>query len=412
MSVLPIFRRRLDRSSRSPEARARRRQPLVEALEGRQLLATFLVTNTGDSGAGSLRQAINLSNANSSAAANTIDFKIPGGGIQTIALTSALPAITHPVTIDGTTQPGSGAAPRIVLSGTNAGGSASGLAVQASGTTVKGLAIDAFAQYGVVLNGTSGDTVTDDFIGVTAAGNVASGNGLSGVEVTDGARANLITDNVISGNGARGVDINSSSDQNMVASNLIGTDSTGTHALGNTWSGVYVGSGSSGNVIGGTTPGSANTLSGNGARGVRLDTGADYNVVEGNYIGTNCSGTAALGNDLSGVSIDNGSAGNVIGGTVSGAGNVISGNGLSGVSLCAAGPGNLIEGDTINSNGFNQTVAGHGDGVFIDDTPDTTVSNCTIENNRDWGILLNQSGNATLTNNTFKGNGLGGVHTN
>jgi len=475
MFVSPIFRRRLDRSTRGPQARARRRQPLVESLEGRQLLATFLVTSAGDSGAGSLRQAIVASNASSSAVANTIDFNIGGGGTQTIALQSALPAITHPVTIGGTTQPGTGTAPRIVLNGTNAGPCASGLSLQVSGSTVKGLAIDAFTMYGVVLNGTSGDTVADDYIGVTAAGNVASGNGLSGVDVTNGAQANLITGNVISGNQCRGVDINSSSDRNVVAGNLIGTDATGTHALGNTFSGVYVGSGSDGNVIGGTTPGSGNTLSGNGARGVRLDTGADNNVVEGNFIGTNSSGTAALGNDCSGVYIsngaddnvvggttaaarniisgnqlngiridgdsngnvvegnfigtdvsgthllgnaengvfiENGSAGNIIGGTMAGAGNVISGNGLTGVKLYDAGQGNLIEGDTINSNGFSQTVAGQGDGVFIDDSPYTTVLNCTIEYNRDWGILLNQSGHCTLTNNTLKGNGLGGVHMN
>ena len=74
-------------------------------MEDRTLLSTFLVTNTGDSGPGSLRQAILDSNA-ATGATNTIDFDIPGTGVQTIAPLSPLPAITSPVLIDGASQPG------------------------------------------------------------------------------------------------------------------------------------------------------------------------------------------------------------------------------------------------------------------------------------------------------------------
>jgi len=69
--------------------------------------ATFTVTNAGDSGAGSLRQAILDANAN--IGNDTIVFNIPGTGVHTIVLASALPAITQPVTLDGYTQPGSSA---------------------------------------------------------------------------------------------------------------------------------------------------------------------------------------------------------------------------------------------------------------------------------------------------------------
>src|SRR5947209_1999009 len=69
--------------------------------------ATFTVTNTNDSGAGSLRQAILDANANPGL--DTIAFNIPGAGVQTISPASVLPTITDSVIIDGYSQPGSSA---------------------------------------------------------------------------------------------------------------------------------------------------------------------------------------------------------------------------------------------------------------------------------------------------------------
>src|SRR3954466_9885598 len=100
-------------------------------MEGRQLLSTFTVTNIDNSGSGSLRDAI--TRANSSPSADTINFNIPtdlgtplsnGGGLYyQIRLTSALPQISNPVTIDGTTQGGGyHGYPAIELLGTNAAG--------------------------------------------------------------------------------------------------------------------------------------------------------------------------------------------------------------------------------------------------------------------------------------------------
>ena len=92
----------------------------IEALEVRTLLSTFSVFNTNDAGAGSLRQAI--IDANTTSGADTIDFNIGAGGVQTIALTtSALPTITEQVTIDATTQPGYAGTPIIELRGDGVG---------------------------------------------------------------------------------------------------------------------------------------------------------------------------------------------------------------------------------------------------------------------------------------------------
>src|ERR1039457_4729828 len=84
--------------------------------------ATLPVSNANDSGAGSLRQAI--LDANATSGLDTIIFQIPGSGVHTIVLLAALPAITDPVVIDGTTQPGYAGTPLIELNGTSAGSSA------------------------------------------------------------------------------------------------------------------------------------------------------------------------------------------------------------------------------------------------------------------------------------------------
>src|SRR5207249_10534466 len=87
---------------------------MMESVESRVLLSTFTVTNTNDSGAGSLRQAI--LDANKTTAADTIKFAI-GSGAKTISPKSHLPGIENPVTIDGTTQPGFSKKPIIELNG-------------------------------------------------------------------------------------------------------------------------------------------------------------------------------------------------------------------------------------------------------------------------------------------------------
>ncbi len=98
----------------------------------------FEVTTTADSGPGSLRQAI-LDSNNNTGGTNTIDFAIPGTGVRTIAPASPLPAITNPVVIDGTTQPGYAGAPLIAIISQGTG-DADPLTV-GSDVTVKGLAI-------------------------------------------------------------------------------------------------------------------------------------------------------------------------------------------------------------------------------------------------------------------------------
>ena len=222
-------------------------------------VSTFTVTNTNDDGAGSLRQAI--LNANASTGFDAIEFNIPSTGPHTIQPLSALPRITEPVVIDGYTQ--SGASPNtngpdlgtnavlmIELDGTNAGDNVNGLIIEAGGNTVRGLVINRFPGFGdgiiILFNG--GNSIQGNFIGTDVSGTTelpndigvlisanSKGNiiGTDGDGVDDGAERNLISGNVRDGIRLQRGPVGAATDLNVIAGNLIGTDRTGTLAVGN-----------------------------------------------------------------------------------------------------------------------------------------------------------------------------------
>src|ERR1051325_5110926 len=158
--------------------------------------ATFAVTNTNDSGPGSLRQAILDSNAASSGF-NTISFSI-GTGVKTISPLSPLPTISLPVTIDGTTQPGYAGKPLIEIEGSHAG-VGPGLLIYAGFSTVRGLVINRFNGNGITLDETNGNTIEDNYIGTDVTGSIDLCN--SGAGLTSGflIAGNTVRRNVISG---------------------------------------------------------------------------------------------------------------------------------------------------------------------------------------------------------------------
>ena len=345
----------------------------------------------------SLREAIELSNgtlsvsdlspaehalvsSDSLSGPNTIDFKI-GSGVQTIAPTSALPTITAPVVIDGTSQPGynpSLPAPVIELTGmsiTDPG--VNGLTIDAGGSTVNGLVINQFSGSGLLLEDNGGDLVEGCYIGTDDSGTTALPNADDGVFIRD-ASDNTIggtapgASNLISGNSNDGIILtNSDTTRNLVAGNFIGTDASGSMPLGNGGAGVSL-FGASGNTVGGTTAMARNVISANGTVGFPGSDGvliyelATGNLVQGNFIGTDFSGTTiqGLGNVNNGVDISGplpGTTGgipsnNTIGGTAPGAGNLISGNGTSndpsvaGVLITLGASNNLVQGNKIGTD--------------------------------------------------------------
>ena len=167
------------------------------------------VSNTRDHGPGSLRQAISSANAHANGGSpDEIHFAIGGSGGHTISPTSALPTITDPVLLLGTTQTAYTGAPLIELNGSAAGAGVDGLTITAGGTTVSGLVINRFGGDGIVLATQGGDTITSCYIGTDIIGQVDKGNSGTGLQIS-GASSNTIgghnvtgaVGNVISGSG-------------------------------------------------------------------------------------------------------------------------------------------------------------------------------------------------------------------
>ncbi|HWP45273.1 MAG TPA: hypothetical protein VNO14_18670, partial [Blastocatellia bacterium] len=263
-------------------------------------VSTFTVDNPGDSGTGTLRQAI--IDANNSGGADEIKF-MANTGPQTINLASALPEILEAVLIDGTSQPGFVANPIIQLNGN--GMTFDGLGISAGNSTVRGLSIDSFSGNGISLRTAGGNIIEGNFIGLNMSG--TGGAGVSGAGVFSKSTGNTIggtvpsARNVISLTGAAGVDI---IDLDVVQGNFIGTDFTGNVALGGFNIGVVANG--TGAMIGGAQSGAGNVISAQSLDGIRILSDLSDVIVQSNLIGTNASGTAALGNLNNGITMDNG----------------------------------------------------------------------------------------------------------
>ena len=234
--------------------------------------------------------------------------------------------------------------------------------------------ISANALHGVFIFGPSstGNVIAGNYIGTNKTGTAALGNALDGIDVNS-ASENTVggtgsgSRNVVSGNGDDGIEMVGLSGpgpvNGLIAGNFVGTDASGTLDLGNFEFGIIT----SGTLItvGGTTAAARNVVSGNGAAGVRLV--ATESHVEGNYIGTDASGTAALGNGTNGVEVF--FRDSFIGGSAGGAGNLISANGGHGVVLGLNGDSvhdNLVQGNRIGTK-FDGTgdLGNGGNGVEI-----------------------------------------------
>jgi CSLREA domain-containing protein len=297
---------------------------------------TFTVNSTGDDGDRApsgvcntapfpvgtepectLRAAIE--EANSTTGTDTINFNIGGSGVKTISLSTSLPTITDPVTIDGYTEPGAGentlavgdnADIRIRLDGAPTRGIPRGLIITADNCVVRGLSITNFPGQAIDLATADNTKIEGNFVGITPAGEDA-GNG----------------------------------------------DGISIRSAGSPPDGAV------GKVVGGTTPAARNIISGNGpssnfsATGVGIsDIGTTGNKVMGNYIGTTKSGTGNMGNTGRGLFIGNGTTGNIIGDDnpadgLTNAANVIAFNGLWGVDVSGqTSTGNTILRNSIFSN--------------------------------------------------------------
>ena len=220
--------------------------------------------------------------------------------------------------------------------------------------------ISANSQRGIFINGlgASRNVIQGNFIGTDISGTLKLGNTFTGVGIS-GSPSNTIggiqveARNLVSGNKQSGVAIDGSlSIANWVQGNFIGTDVTGSQALGNLWNGVLLSAAPS-NHVGGVVAGSGNVISGNSQRGIFIvDAGGNGNQVQGNLIGTDSTGHSDLGNAFAGVWIE--TAENLVGGKSTAARNVISGNDQSGIYIC----GNLASNNLVQANFIGTDSAG------------------------------------------------------
>jgi large repetitive protein len=391
--------RRLFRPAR-PVRRRPGFRPRLDALEERCVPTAYTVTTTKDllndttPGELTLRDALTAihnqapsGNAAAGSASNAVTFAIGAtGSTQTISLSGALgplPTVNHQVLLDGWSQGGSGYSgpPLVVLNGAGAGANADGLVLVggSDNSVVRGLVLQAFgfrsgfAGYSVVLRGTSGNLLEGDYLGTDSTGTQAVGNA-NGVRVEGGASNNTIggtaagARNVISGNSFNGIVLtDAGTTGNVVEGNFIGTDATGTAPLGNNGAeGVFVDG--PGNTVGGTAAGAGNVISGNNG-GVSTGLFGSGLLVEGNLIGTDITGTKPLGNRIG---VDLFGMSNTVGGTAPGAGNLISANRV-GVHisftppLTASSSFNVVAGNRIGTDASGTAPLGNTDfGVFLD----------------------------------------------
>jgi hypothetical protein len=338
--------------------------------------ATYTVTTTADSGAGSLRQAILDANANPGA--DVIAFSIAGSGVQTITLTSPLAPLTSPVTIDGYTQSGASANTQPFGQGLNtvlriqvSGGPGVGtcFSVQADSTTIKGLAINGCTTSVDLVSG-SGGRVEGNFLGTDATGTqrlvdsgqeVVVGFGVTGAFVggpTPAAR-NILTAcgvavSVVAGNAGATV-------QGNLINLAVGGEALLTPPCPSTTFPIVV-NGTGAQIVG-------NALAG-GANGVFLQ--GSGNTARGNFIGTDATGTVLFGLSQSGMDVSG--TDHTVGGAAPGDGNVIAGAAFyQGLSIAGSGHtvwGNFIGTDVtgtldlgntrigVNAGGTNNAIGG------------------------------------------------------
>ena len=287
--------------------------------------ATLTVNNTADPGDGdcnpnggcTLREAINEANATT---ADTIRFDISGGGVKTIKPTSRLPIISERLTIDGYSQPGAepnslttgtNAELRIELDGEDAGVASEALRIRASDCVIKGLVINRFDGNSISI-GYPGFEVRDNkvvgnFIGTDPSGLIRRPNGAGVALISDpGTSSNTVGGsrqagrNLISGNENSGVLIVGAKN-NAILGNLIGTTKNGIDALGNSGDGVRMFAGQGGateNIVGGTLPGTANTIAFNGEDGVQVENNTSVgNGILRNSVHSNDEQGIDLGDD-------------------------------------------------------------------------------------------------------------------
>lgn len=331
----------------------------------------------------SLRDAMTF--ANSNPGADLIRFNIPGFGLHTITPTSSFPVLNDDagVTIDGYSQPGSipntlffgdNAVLQIEIDGSSTPSGGSGMISATSNNTIRGLVMNRYLIADCVAVFGDNNVIEGNFLGTDPTGLIA--------RPCRGALQVGGMNNVIGGPNPASRNVLVAQSLNVVdlvfgssvfQGNYVGTNRTGTAGLGSPFHGVTISG--DGNVIGGDTPGAGNLISGNGAMvGDGILILSSNNTVAGNLIGTNAMGDGPIPNGGYGIHVIENTFNNSI------RGNLIAFNELAGVKVGhfsdAISSRNAISANSIRSNGGLGIDLGN-EGVTANDhcDPDTGPNN-------------------------------------
>jgi parallel beta-helix repeat protein len=395
------------RRARRPVLHSARRRFQLERLEPRQLLSTYTVNNTLDDGSsGSLRWAIEQVDLDSSP--DVIDFAIPGTGLHTITLGSSLPQITNPVLIDGTSQTGYDGTPLIAIDGSGLSASDWIFWDTAGSSTIQGLAIGGCTGAGIVMTTAGNNLVQSCYIG-TPDGIAAEGNGV-GIEIF-GSAGNTIggstssARNIISASTSQGIAIGDAqaTDSNLVEGNYIGVDATGSVGMANGQNGLLLDH-SAFNTI------SGNVISGNTDDGIliqQVNGTSTNNMISDNQIGTSYDGISAIPNMLDGIEL-NGVSNTTI------TSNVVSGNAQNGIILDPGTTSTAIQSNMIGTNPAGTLPLPNGqDGIQSVSSSGVTIGGNAqgqgnlISGNEQNGINLPVSGQTDNSGVLIEGNIIG-----
>jgi hypothetical protein len=308
--------------------------------------------------------------------------------------------------------------------GTNAAGTAAiantneGISLEGSNSLIGGLSngqgnlISGNGQDGILLNNASTNTIVGNLIGTDAAGTADLGNSNDGIDLNGTCSNNTIggsaagARNIISGNNDSGIRLRSTAGNNSIVGNQIGTNLTGTTAIGNSWHGVILENSAASNTIGGTTTAHGNVISGNGQDGIRVLDNSNNTTILSNIIGLGADGATDLGNGNDGVELR--TDGNIVGAV--GSGNIISGNSDDGIEINASSTNPQFHGNRIGTNAAGTAAVANGDNG-IELNGDRNVIGGTAAGQ---GNLISGNGSsgilvdqATATSNTFLGNLIG-----
>jgi hypothetical protein len=340
---------------------------------------SYIVVNTSDSGAGSLREAITRNNA---AGSGFVRFNIPVFGTpKSVQLASLLPAIGRIIYIDGWSQGGpSYVGPPLIEIDGHLAGQGIGLNLQAPDSIIRGIAVNRFdgsAGTGVSAKGVGIGLFTREavrnwiygcYIGVGLDGVTDRGNGQAGIWVGPlaisnriGVRADNVNDaaerNVVGGSRSGvGTGIYIEANSNIIAGNNVGLNVNGSASVPNT-NGIWVAAGTSNRI--GADPnspnpaGERNVVCANSAVGINLSSQGSNNQIVGNYVGVRPDGLTALGNGV-GIQLDNVTNSMVGGSAGVNARNVVSGNTLQGIVVTGLNANN----NSILGNYIGVTAAG------------------------------------------------------